>query len=425
MNRPNFVALLLTLAPFVAACGDRTSSGGPYASIVDRAIPKIEAQTGLTYKTPPRIEGRSKEEVREFVMKQLSSERARAQIAGQQSAYRILGLAPDTLDITALLQRLLEEQIVGYYDPVTKVLYVVEGAPKALLEQTVTHELVHALQDQYVRIDSIQAAVDDADRQTAAQAVLEGQAVYEQLRMDQNSGPLLKMPGGWDRIRDVIRDGQGGMPVFASAPRAIRESLLFPYLGGADFVRRFVNTRHANELLTDLPVSTKQILNDSAFFGSSRDLPTVLTLPASSTGTTTYSNTFGEFETRLILVQHLKDDALARRAASGIDGDRYAIVRTNSGEALVWSSVWDSAIDAADFFDLITDAIRRRYERAAPTFPAGETTRRLDIPRTDKRAARTVVVHLSQIGSRSVVTVTDAPAGSGTIIDPARITLSN
>lgn len=414
----------------LAACGDKkATSDAPYADIVASVVPRLEKQLGLPFKQPPKIARRSKEEVREFVMKQLTSERGRTQIAGQQGAYRVLGLLPDTLDLSALFQRLLEEQVVGYYDPATKVLYVVDGAPKALVDQTVSHELVHALQDQYVKVDSIQAGVDDADRLAAAQAVLEGQAVFEGLRLDPNVGPMLKMPGGWDQIRDVIRDGQTGMPIFASAPRAVREGLLFPYLGGADFVRRFTDRRPASELLADLPVSTKQILNDAAFLAADsgkRDMPTAVTLPAPSAGTVSFTNGFGEFETRLILVQHLKDEALARRGAGGIDGDRYAVVKLPGGDALAWASVWDSSVEAADFLDLMMDATRRRYEMAKPNVEAGVTSRTLDVPAKGARAARTVRAQLVQIAGRPVVVFTDAPATlSGNLIDASKVTLSN
>jgi hypothetical protein len=414
----------------VAACGgERADSGdAPYADIVADVVPRLEKQLGMPFKTPPNVEGRTRDEVRAFVMAQLTSERARTQLEGQQSAYRVLGLIPDTLQLMGLLQRLLEEQIIGYYDPKTKTLYVVDGASKLLLEQTVTHELVHALQDQYVPIDSIQASVDDADRAAAAQAILEGQAVFESLRLDGNTGPMLKMPGGWDRIRDAIRDGQGGMPVFSSAPRAVREGLLFPYLGGADFVRRFIEQRPAKELLTDLPVSTKQILNDAAYFTdrAARDTPTQVTLPAPTSGTVTYTNGFGEFETRLILVQHLKDDAAARRGGGGIDGDRYAVVQLPGGEALVWATVWDSPVDAADFLDLMGDAARRRYEIGRQDIPPGATSRVISVPAEGSRGARTVSLRLEQVGGRPVVLFVDAPASAGAaLIDPARITLSN
>ena len=416
-------------AGLVAACGDKPKAGeGPFADLVAEVVPKIEREMGLPFKTPPKLETRSRDEVAVFVRKQLESERGKQQVAGQEAVYKLLGLIPDTMNLGGLLQRLLEEQIVGYYDPATKVLYVVDGAPEALLNQTVSHELVHALQDQYIRVDSIQAQTDDGDRQVAAQAVLEGQAVFMQLRIDANAGPMLKMPGGWDRIRDMIRDGSVGMPVFASAPRAVREGLLFPYLGGADFVRRFINVRPEKELLTDLPVSTKQILNDSAYFSggaATRDMPTTVTLPAPKAGTVFYSNTFGEFETRLALVQYLRNDELARRAAIGVDGDRYAVIKLPQGNALVWASVWDSPVDAADFLDAMGDAARRRYELGKQDVPAGSTTRRYDAPATPKRAARTVTISLEQVGGKPVVIYMDLPAGASAPIDPARITVDS
>jgi hypothetical protein len=430
------VIRLALLGVLLAACGDRKSStDAGFGDIVNKVVPQLEQQLGMPFKTPPKLERKSREEVKQFVMAQLTAETAQRQLTGVQSAYRVLGLVPDTLDLGGLLQRLLEEQIIGYYDPKTKVLYVVDGAPKALLDQTVAHELVHALQDQYVAIDSIQRSLDDADRQAAAQSVLEGQAVFESLRLDPNAGPMLKMPGGWDRIRDMIRDGQGGMPVFSSAPRIVREGLLFPYLGGADFVRRFIEKRPARELLQDLPVSTKQILNDAAYFTSdraSRDMPTKVTLPAPASGSVSYSNSFGEFETRLILVQHLKDDALARRAAGGIDGDRYAVVKLPQGDGLVWASVWDQTVDAADFLDLFADAVRRRYDMARQNVPEGATTRTLVVPARaasptqTARNARHVTISLVQVAGRPVVVFTDVPASAGTsLIDASRITLGN
>lgn len=414
-----------------SACERKSAASGdsPYSDVVNEVVPKLEKQLGMTFKSPPKLEKKSRADVAAFLMKQLSSERAKTQLAGQQGVYRVLGLIPDTLDLGALLQRLLEEQVIGFYDPATKVLYVVDGAPKALLDQTIAHELVHALQDQYVQVDSIQGAVENADRQAAAQAILEGQAVFNQFRLDPNISPMLKMPGGWDRIRDVIRDGQGGMPVFASAPRAIREGMLFPYLGGADFVRRFIEKRPEGELLADLPVSTKQILNDAAYFTddkSKRDVPVEVTLPAPTVGKVAFTNTFGEFETRLVLVQHLKDEATARRAAGGLDGDRYALINTPQGDAVAWATVWDSPVDAADFLDLMGDAARRRYDMGKPTIAAGATTRRFDIEAKGTRGARTVTMEMTQVDGRAMVFFLDAPAAVGErLIDFKRVTLGH
>ena len=416
------MALLLCSA---AACGrDRKPGDGPYAELVAEFVPKIEQTMGLPFRQPPRVETRSRAEVSAFVRKQLESERGRTMIEGQAATYRILGLIPDTLELLGLMQQLLEEQIVGYYDPATKVLYIVEGASKALLKQTVAHELVHALQDQYVRIDSIQQMTADADRQLAAQSVLEGHAVFMQLRIDPASGPLMKMPDGWEQIRDMIREGSDGMPVFASAPRAIREGLLFPYLGGADFVRRYLAVRPEKALLTDLPVSTKQILNDSAYFATPRDLPSTVTLPAPRMGTVVFTNTFGEFETRLFLLQHLKAEELARRGAAGVDGDRMALIRTPSGDAVAWASVWDTPADAREFLTMAGQAVRRRYQ-LPPQPSADSSAQEIAVSATPTAKARVVRIVLEERRGQSLVWLLDAPAEvASTLIDRTRITVA-
>jgi hypothetical protein len=421
------VVIAMALCAPLWGCDKRATVdvNSPYADIVRKAIPKLEAQVGLTFKTPPVLQKRSKDEVRAFLMKQLTAPKARELLAGQTSVYKGLGLLPDTLDVPDLLQRLLEEQIVGYYDPATKVLYVVDGAPPALLSQTITHELVHALQDQYVRLDSIQGAVNDADRQSAAQAVIEGEAVYVQLAVDPSASTMLSMPGGWDRIRDVIKEGQTGMPVFSSAPRVLREGLLFPYLSGADFARRFIQVRKPADMLTDLPVSTRQILDEVAYFKTPRKVPLQLTLPKPRVGTVTYENTYGEFETRLAIVQHLKDEIIARRAASGVNGDRVAVIKTPDGDVVVWANVWDNSIDAADFFDVMSTVIAKRYEVGAWDGPPGSIEKRFNIPAAGKRGPRIATIQVVTVSGRAVVVYMDGPAAAGPfVMDAKAITIS-
>jgi len=61
----------MTLSTLLA-CSDKPSAyAGPYGKQVADAVPRIEAATGLTFKTPPKVEVRSKEQVRAFVVQQL------------------------------------------------------------------------------------------------------------------------------------------------------------------------------------------------------------------------------------------------------------------------------------------------------------------------------------------------------------------
>ncbi len=403
------------IATFVGAgvaisCADKPAEyPGPFGKQVAEAVPKIEAAVGLSFKTPPRVEQRSKAQVREFVTKQVTDPRAARDLAGITAVYKRLGMLPDSLDMQKFLVDLLEEQIVGYYDPKTKVLYVVSDAPKEAAGITITHELVHALQDQYISLDSTQKVEGQNDRQSAAQAVFEGQAVYEQVAaMLGGTNVAMNLPGGWDRIRDMIRDNQSSMPVFAAAPIVIQETLIFPYLSGAEFVRNFKERNPGESIYQNMPASTEQILHPSAFFGT-RDLPTSVTLPPLAGGTAVYQNTMGEFETRLFLFEHLKDQNEAVRGATGWDGDRYILFDTNGGQGIAWASVWDSPAEASEFFDLVGQAVDRRHGTNTSAVP-GAVTRRYSA------SGRTVEITTDEVGGRPVVLYVDVPAGSNPAI---------
>src|SRR5207253_8954415 len=99
-----------------------------------------------------------------------------AEMNGIQASYAALGLIPDTLNLHDLLVALYTEQVAGYYDPETKTFYVVQGTSRETLRPVLAHELVHALQDQHVNLDSLISNNRDNDRQSAAQAAIEGQA---------------------------------------------------------------------------------------------------------------------------------------------------------------------------------------------------------------------------------------------------------
>ena len=138
-------------------------------------------------------------------------------------------------------------------------------------------------------------------------------------------------------MRSTIRQGLQAQAVFTSAPMVIQETLIFPYVNGADFVRRFKAQRPGKLPFDSLPVSTEQLMHDAAYFGSPPDLPSEITLPAIPG--TIDENDFGEFGTRLFVFQHTRDQDRSIRASNGWDGDRYALVKTPQGNALVWATV--------------------------------------------------------------------------------------
>jgi hypothetical protein len=401
----------------LAACARGKDAGsGPYAREVAEAIPRIEQATGLKFKTPPKVEVRTREQVRDFLLKQFDEATPTAQLAGEEKAYKLLGLIPDTMNLRAFFVRVLTEQVVGYYDPKAKTLYVVQGADEQVVGITITHELVHALQDQYVNIDSIQKSGSNNDRLAAAQALIEGEAQFEQISI-MLGGPdqiETRLPGAWDRVREEIRNRQGEMPVFATAPMVIQESLLFPYLSGAEFVRRVKEKRGSHDPFRDIPRSTEQILHPPSFLSTPPDEPTTVTLPAPRGATKVYENDMGEFGTRLVVYDYLRDAQTAQRAAAGWDGDRFMVVERGSDSGIVWAIVWDSPVDAGEFTDAMVRATMRRTGAPQRSVGAG-------VSYTSK--GRTISIQPVSIGDRAVVLYSNLPEGMGSVIDPAAITL--
>jgi hypothetical protein len=417
VRRAAALTVLGTLV-LVSGCGGRERRlEGPYAKVAGEAIPRIEEVTGLTFKTDPKIEPRSRDEVRAFLERRFREDLPDEEIEGTRAAYQRLGLIPDTLDLRAFMLDLLEEQVVGYYDPEAKTLYVVQEASPEQASMIIAHELVHALQDQYMSLDSLQLLRGDNDRQMAAQAVIEGQAMIVQIQamLGAAGGDIAALvPGGWDRVREIIRETSSQQPIFARAPRIIQETIIFPYLSGAEFMRTFQQLRPGEAPYGDMPRSTEQIMHARAYFNE-RDVATRVTLPAPRVGRDRYQNNLGEFETRLFLYEHMRDQSGAVRGAAGWDGDRYMVVQTPRGEALAWVTVWDSPVEAAEFTEMLDRAIGRRFD--------GEVMRQVAGGKRYEVSGREVSWWGGDVGGRAVVIYTDAATGTGELIAPSRVRL--
>ena len=105
------------------------------------------------------------------------------------------------------------------------------------------------------------------------------------------------------------------------------------------------------------------------------------------------------------------------RGASGWDGDRYEIFNSTGGQGIVWMTVWDSPLEASEFFDLLNQAVEKRYH-IKPSGQAGATTR------TYAAAGRTVEVSTDEVSGRPVVMYVDVPVGANThVLDVKQIKL--
>ena len=348
MGRVTLLAVLCA-GGFGGACRERARTVQSEAALLD-LVHQLETQaeriTGLQFKHQVAVRLRTRTQLRDYVTHKFDQDLPPAELAGVEASYKLFGFIPDSLDLRRTMIALLTEQVAGYYDPDSGALFVPNDlSDRFQIRMVAAHELVHALQDQYMPLDSILDQRRHNDRRSAAEAVLEGQATFYQISILMPEQHPETFPDNWFwRQRESTALQQASMPQFAGAPLWLRESLIFPYLRGADFIGWYVRTQHGHEPYgADMPVSTEQILHPDRY--AAGDEPVTLAFPARSPDVVRYEDDLGEFEIGLLFAQLMGDANEAKGSvyAQGWGGDRYQVYGPAKGaDAIVWYTVWDT-----------------------------------------------------------------------------------
>jgi hypothetical protein len=328
------------------------------ARLVDSLKVPVERAAGLKFRQSPQSALRSREQVRAYLLAKLDEELPPPRLRGLETAYRLFGLLPDTLSLRALLLDLYTEQVAGYYDPDSATLFGVAGADRAQLRLVLAHEMVHALQGQYLPLDSILKATASNDRLTAAQAILEGQATLASIEVLAPGQGVTRTAEFWELYRDQVRQQQSAMPVFARAPLVVREALIFPYLDGAEFMHWWATDGPKDTMPYGprMPVSTEQILHPDRY--ARGDVPVPLELTGDSTGVL-HDDVLGENEIRVLLAVLAGSNDVQTVMPIGWGGDRYRVYESAGGPALVWHIAWDDQRSADRFLKTAGPGLRQ------------------------------------------------------------------
>jgi hypothetical protein len=321
----------------------------------------------LTILRPVKSGAQSRSEIERMVIRNLDEQTTPADMHATEVALRKLGLVPQGFEYRSFVVKLLTEQVAGYYDPKAQQFYLADWLELEGQKPVMAHELTHALQDQHFNLRRFeQWPKGDADSELAAHALIEGDATLAMtLYMAKN--PLVALAF----IRSVAST-QTSSEQIQKAPRALRESLVFPYQEGSEWATQVYKRGGwslVSEAYKQLPQSTEQILHPEKYFV--REAPVKVTLPElrpvlGQNWKRLDADVNGEWSYYLILDEFLKDSIESRRAAAGWAGDRYALYQgSGPGQVLLGQlTVWDSENDAREFFDAYAKRTLRRYPDA-------------------------------------------------------------
>ena len=317
----------------------------------------------------------SRAEIESMIIRNLDRETTPAEMHAAEVVLRAFGLVPQDFAYRPFLIKLLKEQVAGYYDPKAQQFYLADWIELDGQKPVMAHELTHALQDQHFNLKRFEKwPKGDSDAELAAHALIEGDATLAMTHY-LTKNPLLALAF----LRSMASQGISSEQ-YDQAPRALRESLLFPYEEGLEWAEQVYKRGGwdmVSQAFSKLPQSSEQILHAEKYF--SYEAPQKVTLPefrnflGPSWKRIDY-DVNGEWGCYLILNEFLNNATEAKQAAAGWGGDRFALYETEKpGEVFIAQlTAWDTPSDAKEFFDAYARRIMKRYTDAQQSKPAGE-----------------------------------------------------
>ena len=318
---------------------------------------------------------------------------------------RTLGLyrGPVIEDFSSMMTTVMTSQVAAYYDPDKQSFFVVMSAMPEMMQGVLySHELYHALQDQYFGLSDYlemkplrSARAHSGDAMLARQAVAEGEATYMMTlwMMQKMTGSIpsrnvlagivaMQANVSIDQLRAALQkpevaqvvgsDIQGAVQSAADIPPFIMESMMGVYFKGASFVFAVQENGWAavEKLYTEYPPqSTEHILHPEKWLAreepASYEWPDFQKVKALRGWELIDDDVLGEFQWRIVFKEHGLA-AEAEAVAAGWGGDRYAVFKRKDSDAslLLLRTSWDSEADAKEFVDAYRRVLAVKYADA-------------------------------------------------------------
>lgn len=222
---------------------------------------------------PVRSGAQSRSEIEHMLIKNLNEQMTPAEMHATEVSLRKFGLAPADFDYRSFMIKLLTEQVAGYYDPKAQEFHLADWLELEGQKPVMAHELTHALQDQHFNLRRFEKwPHGDSDAELAAHALIEGDATLAMM-VYMAKNPLVALAFGRSLTTGVATEQ------YDKAPRAMRESLIFPYLQGSEWATQIYRKGGWNMVsnaFTRLPLSSEQILHAEKYFNYERPIKIVL-----------------------------------------------------------------------------------------------------------------------------------------------------
>ncbi|MCK9573136.1 MAG: hypothetical protein M0R20_01880 [Candidatus Omnitrophica bacterium] len=354
-----------------------------FASSYKDALKMVSEKRELEFISEVKNEIISRENIKKYLEKKLQEEVKDEEIEEEKKLLVKLGIISPGTDYKKMVVDLFTRNIAGFYEPKENKMYVIDEAASSfspfLPSEVVLHELVHALQDQYIVLDYLDEELEKTndDKALAIKSIIEGEATFvsygimaDYLKKVTMGSSKSKVFDSMDMEKFILESmmlmTKSLSPEFEN--KAFVHYLLFPYINGGLFVKYAYDNggwKKVDYIYKNYPLSTEQIIHPEKYF-LVEDKP--LTLPekdfpflAQDGYKEISKGTLGEFTIYTLAITFL-DDLYSKMLSAGWGNDNYYLYEKADKLTLIMDTRWDSVLDAEEFFKGMKALMDKKYK---------------------------------------------------------------
>jgi hypothetical protein len=327
--------------------------------VAARTMARVEKIRGLEFQSRVPIEVISRDEYRQQRGDSASDPSSDFNRWNDQ-VWEAIFIVDEDNNVSTTLDSVFGSSVQGYYSPGKDEIVLVSNTETPTVDRaTLSHELVHALQDQQFGLGR---SPETQDAQLAEDGLVEGDANFVEEAYERRCGRE------WNCLERPDRSGGGG----GDGPfnRGLFTTIFAPYAAGPGFVGELKERggwEAVNDAYEQYPSSTEQVIHPDRY---PDDKPVRITLNDRSADNWARFDVDPEYDTvgeASVYAMFWANDRLGDHAqyeyahpfSTGWDGDKVVPYENEAGEyGYVWRSEWDSAAEAREFLDAYRGLLR-------------------------------------------------------------------
>ena len=351
-------------APGVKATGSGNIDEARAREEAGRILQAVAKARNLEVKEDVDVRVTNKADIRAYAKELMYEHMTPEEFALQGRISSTLGVIAPEANLEQIHLGLLEDGVLGFYDPKKKALFIGDYISTSLLSQTVGHEIVHALQDMHFGLEKRMIPTKHyTDLDEAERFLVEGGAQAAYFAWVTGEDGLTAID---DAVLEAgINQSLELVSIMSESPVLMR-GLHLPYTAGTATVVRMVvqdGWKSIDALYADPPTTTEQMLHVDKLRARepAQDVRLDHDALAKAFGKpVVWHDQVGEAQW-LALLADVESAAVARRSAAGWGGDALVALESPSekgddGMSVVLAVSMDSRADAEEL-----EASLRKY----------------------------------------------------------------